>query len=155
VIPENVAEFVQGPIFLSIGARDETLRPAHAWAVGAVVAPDRETVTCFVVEERARKILPHLDANGPVAMGAGSPTHEAYQLKGRYLSSRPADEQERAFLKARRNGWLALALRCGYPEQIARPLILGFRHQPAVAITFRVEEVFLQTPGPDAGKKIG
>ena len=155
MIPEHVADFVQGPIFLSIGARDETLRPAHAWAVGAVVAPDRETVTCFVVEERARKILPHLDANGPVAMGAGSPTHEAYQLKGRYLSSRPADEQERAFLKARRNGWLALALRCGYPEQIARPLILGFRHQPAVAITFRVEEVFLQTPGPDAGKKIG
>jgi hypothetical protein len=45
-------------------------------------------------------------------------------------------------------------LQAGYPEQIARPLVLGMTYQPAVAITFHAEEVFLQTPGPDAGKKI-
>jgi hypothetical protein len=45
-------------------------------------------------------------------------------------------------------------LQYGYPEQIAKPLILGFRYKPSVAITFRVEEIFLQTPGPEAGKKI-
>jgi hypothetical protein len=32
--------------------------------------------------------------------------------------------------------------------------VLGYVYQPAVAITFRPEAIFLQTPGPHAGKKI-
>ena len=39
----------------------------------------------------------------------------------------------------------------GYPEAIARPLTMGLAYTPGVAITFRAEEVFLQTPGPGAG----
>ena len=41
-----------------------------------------------------------------------------------------------------------------YPEEIARLLALGTAYRPGVAITFRVEEVFLQTPGPGAGTKM-
>ena len=53
-----------------------------------------------------------------------------------------------------RSKLLSALLQAGYPEQIAKPLVLGFAYQPAVAITFRAEEIFLQTPGPEAGKKI-
>jgi hypothetical protein len=45
-------------------------------------------------------------------------------------------------------------IQAGYPEQIMKPLVLGYLYQPGVAITFHVEEIFLQTPGPEAGKKI-
>jgi hypothetical protein len=37
---------------------------------------------------------------------------------------------------------------------MVKPMILGTAFQPSVAITFRVEEVFLQTPGPGAGSKM-
>ena len=154
MIPENVAEFIQGPVFLSLGMRDDALRPFHAWASGAVVHPDRETVTCFVVKERATRMLPHLEANGQIALTAGSPTHEAYQVKGRYVSSREADAKDRTIQEIHRNTLMPFALQCGYPEAIARPLILGFRYQPAVGITFRAQKVFVQTPGPHAGKEI-
>ncbi len=31
---------------------------------------------------------------------------------------------------------------------------MGFEYRPGVAITFRVEEIFRQTPGPGAGEKL-
>ena len=48
MIPEKVVEFIQGPVFIYAGTRDEKLRPAYTWAVGAIVNPDRETVTFYV-----------------------------------------------------------------------------------------------------------
>jgi hypothetical protein len=62
---------------------------------------------------------------------------------------------ERAIQEIYRRKLWPFGVQCGYPEQVAKPLVLGFAYKPAVAITFRVEEIFLQTPGPDAGKKIG
>jgi len=80
-------------------------------------------------------------------------SHEAYQFKGTFLSSRPTDEADIARQEAFRLRFLD-SLRQGYPEEIARPLSLGFAYRPGVAITFRVEEIFRQTPGPGAGEKL-
>lgn len=154
MIPEKIAEFIQGPVFVSAGTRDENLRPVHAWAVGTIVNPDRETVTVFVPRARAERLLRNLETNGKIALATGSPTHEGYQLKGVFVAARPADEKDRAYQESYRSKWLSFALQCGYPEQIARPLTQGYAYHPAIAITFRVQEIFQQTPGPDAGKKI-
>jgi hypothetical protein len=154
MISEKLVEFIHGPVFLSIGTRDERLRPAHTFVIGAVVNQDRETIRCFVPQSRARRIIGNLENNGRIALTAGHPSHECYQLKGRYVSARPVEAQEVAIQEIYRTKLLAVMLQYGYPEQIAKPLILGFQYQPAVAITFRVEEIFLQTPGPEAGKKI-
>ena len=154
MIPEKLVEFIHGPVFLHVGTRDEKLRPSHAFAIGAVVNRDRETVTLFVPRGRSGKMLANLNENGKIALTAGSPSHEAYQLKGAYVSVRAADEKDRAVQEIYRGKLWPFGVQCGYPEQIAKPLVLGFVYQPAVAITFRVEEVFLQTPGPEAGKRI-
>ena len=154
MISEKLVEFIHGPVFMAIGTRNERLRPTHTFVGGAIVSPDRETITCFVPQHRAEKIIGDLENNGRIAMGVGSPSHESYQFKGRYVSSRPTDAKDVAIQEIHRTKLLALMLQYGYPEQIAKPLVLGFRYQPAVAITFRVEEIFLQTPGPEAGKKI-
>jgi hypothetical protein len=154
MISEKLVEFIHGPVFMAIGTRNEKLRPAHTFIAGAIVGQDRETITCFVLQSRAEKIIGNLENNGRIALNVGSPSHEAYQLKGRYLSVRPTDAKDVAIQEIYRAKLLALMLQYGYPEQIAKPLILGARYQPAVAITFRVEEIFLQTPGPEAGKKL-
>jgi hypothetical protein len=108
-------------------------------------------VTVFVPTPRAERVLRDLTANGRIALGFSLASHEAYQLKGRYVSSRPLDDADRARQEAYRATLMASALEAGYPEAIARPLTLGFAYTPGVAITFRAEEVFLQTPGPGAG----
>ena len=119
-----------------------------------MVHEDRQTVTVFVPSERAQRILAHLESNGRVALGIGQASHESYQLKGTYLSQRPIDADDVARQEAYRKALLADALKAGYPEDIARPFTQGFAYTPGVAITFRAEEVFLQTPGPEAGSRL-
>src|SRR5262249_55006914 len=120
-IPDRVIEVLSGPSFVQIGTRDETLRPAHTYAVGATVHEDRQTVTVLVPTARAARILPHLESNGRVALGMGLFSHEAYQLKGTYLGTRPTNADDLARQEAYRRALLADALRAGYPEEIARP----------------------------------
>lgn len=154
MIPDRVIEVLHGPAYVQIGTRDEALRPAHVCAVGALVHDDRETVTLFVPTPRAERILPNLTGNGRIAVGVALASHEAYQLKGTYVSSRPTDDADRARQEAYRAALLAAALEAGYPEAIAWPLTQGYAYAPGVAITFRAEEVFLQTPGPGAGTRM-
>jgi hypothetical protein len=151
MIPDRVVEVLHGPAWVQIGTRDAALRPAHAMAVGAMVHDDRRTVTVFVPAARAERVLRDLRENGRIALGISLASHEAYQLKGTYVASRPTDDADRARQEARRAALLASALEAGYPEAIARPLTMGLAYTPGVAITFRAEAVFLQTPGPGAG----
>ncbi|MGE0681451.1 MAG: pyridoxamine 5'-phosphate oxidase family protein [Candidatus Binatia bacterium] len=154
LIPDRIVEAIHGPAVMYIGTRDERLRPAQTFVIGAVVHPDRETVTFFIPESRSARILSDLTNNGRVALAVSLVSHEAYQLKGSFIASRPANAQERAVQEIYRSKLLSAMLQAGYPEQIAKPLVLGFAYQPAVAITVRAEEIFLQTPGPEAGKKL-
>ena len=151
MIPDRVVQLLHGPAFMQVGTRDAKLRPAHAWAIGAVVPADRETVTFFVPQARSARLLSDLQDNARVALGVALASHEAYQLKGTYLSSRPAGDEEVALQETYRAKLFAAARQAGYPDEIARPLTLGFAYRPGVAITFRVEEIFVQTPGPGAG----
>ena len=153
MIPERVVVVLRGPAFMHVGTRDADLRPAHAFPLGVLVADDRQTVTFFVNEWRAKRILSDLENNGRVAFAFGLLSHEAYQLKGVYISSRPATEDEIAFQEAHRStlcGQLVNFL----PKEVAEGLFLSLACRPSVAIVFRAEEVFLQTPGPGAGTKI-
>lgn len=154
MIPEKLVEFIHGPVFMSVGTRDGRLRPAHTFVTGAIVSQDRETLTCFVLQSRAEKIMANLENNGQIALTVAHPSHECYQLKGQYVSSRPVEAKDVAIQEIYRTKLLACMSQYGYPEQFAKPLVLGFRYKPAVGITFRIEEIFLQTPGPEAGKKI-
>ena len=154
MISEKFVEFIHGPVFMSLGTRDERLRPVHTFVAGALVNQDRETITCFVLQSRAEKIRANLENNGQIALTLAHPSHECYQLKGRYVSVRPAEAKDVAIQEIYRTKLLACMLQYGYPEQLAKPLMLGFQYKPAVGITFRIEEIFLQTPGPEAGKKI-
>ena len=154
MIPDRVVEVLSGPSYAQVGTRDERLRPAHTFAVGIMVHDDRRTVTVLVPTARAVRILPHLEANGRVALGVSLASHESYQLKGTYLATRPGNADDLARQEAYRKALLADALRTGYPEEIARPMTQGLAYTPSVAITFRVDEVFLQTPGPGAGNRL-
>jgi len=153
MIPDRVVEVLQGAALMFVGTRDAGLRATHTAAVGAVVHDDRRTVTFFVPEGCAARLESDLQDNGRVSFDFGWVSHEAYQLKGTYLSSSPTTDDDVARQEAYR-ARLVAALRQVYPEDISRPYALGFAYRPGVAITFRVEQVFLQTPGPGAGTRM-
>ncbi|MGH7899956.1 MAG: pyridoxamine 5'-phosphate oxidase family protein [Candidatus Binatia bacterium] len=153
MIPERVVEVLQGASVMQVGTRNAELRPAHSYVCGALVHGDRETVTFFVTERRSVRILSDLEDNGRVALTIAQASHEAYQLKGTYVSTRPASDADYAFEEDyRAKLWPAIAE--FWPEEMVKPLFLGAEYRPSVAITVRVEEVFEQTPGPRAGSKL-
>jgi len=122
--------------------------------LGAVVDGDRRTVTFFVHEKRAKRIVADLEQNGRVALGFAQASHEAYQLRGKYISSRPSSEEDYAVQEAYKK-IIRAGLMQFFPEELATPIAaVESDYRPSVAITFRVEEVFLQTPGPGAGTKM-
>jgi hypothetical protein len=153
-ISDRVVELIPGPAFMQVATRSDDLWPAHAWVVGGEVHDDHQTVTVFIAAAASRPTLDNLERNGRIALGIALATHEAYQLKGTYISSRPTTDEDLARQEKYRAALFASALAAGYPEETARPFTLGFAYNPGLAITFRAEEAFLQTPGPDAGKAL-
>src|SRR2546430_16595879 len=114
---------------MQVGTRDAHLRPAHAWVIGAVVHADRQTVTFFVHESRSARVLSDLQDNGRVALGVALASHEAYQLKGTYVSSRPTGAEDIALQETYRTKWLAAAPPAGHPKEMSPPPIRRYAYR--------------------------
>jgi hypothetical protein len=151
MIPERLVEFLHGPVIIDVGTRNEKLHPTFNRVVGLKVNPDREALTFFVYEPHADQLVRNLHDNGRIALLAGIlPSHETYQLKGVFVSLRPTDERDIAIQEIYRDKAVSHYKLVGVPEALFRSM----PYKPGLAITFRVEELFVQTPGPGAGQKI-
>jgi hypothetical protein len=151
MIPQRLVEFIDGPILMVVGTRDEKLCTAISRAMGAIVNEDRETITFFVTERFSERTVENLRDNGRISLTIVEPiSHEAYQLKGAYISSRKSNDKEIALQDAYFDKIAVHLPKMGVPEEYWNPLV----YKPSVAVTFRVEDIFDQTPGPGAGEKI-
>jgi hypothetical protein len=154
VIPGKLVRFLEE--YANIGAsgvRDEKLVPhgqrVSGWRVGA----DHCTMTVLVPEEFTEHLVSSLADNGRYAVTIEEiPKHETYQFKGRYLRHRATDADDRAIVAQLRERFVKAVCRLytQLPEDIARAFILD----PALAVEFEVQEIYLQTPGPGAGTRI-
>jgi len=73
--------------------------------------------------------------------------HRSYQVKGRLAEVRAANEDERRRIERYRAALAQHFGSVGLPPRLTNRL----SHWPAHAVRLVVEELFLQTPGPDAG----
>lgn len=153
MIPERLVPFFHGPTFFHLGTRDRSLQPWRTTGYGVRVHDDRATVTLLVGASAATRALADLADNGRVSLGCNQATHESYQLKGTFIESRPATAEDLERIVAYQAS-LVTTLSAEMPEEMARGLVYAFNTVPAIAITFRVEDVFVQTPGPGAGERI-
>ena len=78
------------------------------------------------------------------------PDHRTTQLKGTTIDARLARDDEQPFLRGRLDAFVDVLEGYGFPRGMARRLA----YWPAFAVTIRVEEIFEQTPGPQAGNRI-
>ena len=108
-------------------------------------------VTVFVPEIAGAPTFENFAENGRVSVTiADAPTHETYQFKGQLSEIRPCSEADYTVQEiyiSKLNSYLEPF---GYGNWIWN----GFVVKPAKAVTFAVEDIFVQTPGPGAGEKI-
>jgi hypothetical protein len=152
LIPDEAASMITaGRCSMVVGTRDARLEPHFVRALGAAVHDDRAQLTFFVPRVLAAPVIRDLEDNGRIAFQlVDAPTFHAFQLKGRLVAHRDASPDEEALQLAYRESMAAAARSVGIPDGHW----LYYVYNPAVAITFRVEEVFNQTPGPGAGAPI-
>jgi len=136
---------------MQVGTRDKDRRPEVLRAVGVAVGPDRSTLTVYVPAELAARTLANLEDNGELAITFSQVIdHRTVQLKGKLVSLRRSRRNERALQER----WLAAFAEQLHMVGFSRRLALRIRIWPSIALELEVRDLFAQTPGPGAGRRI-
>lgn len=150
-IPEELARFFERGLSITVATRDGELQPDGAPAWAARVHDDRARVTVYLHEGAASATLRNLAAHPEVAVLFEQPTrHRGCQVKGRFLSWRPAREDERREVLRQAEAFRDELEGIGIP----RALNAAWTFWPCVAVELAVEQLFEQTPGPGCGEPL-
>ena len=151
VLTSELVEFMQSGVSLLIATRSAALRPTGQRAFGAKIDAAAGTATVFLPAFGADIALANLRDNGQIATTFARPMdHRALQIKGRCLSVHETTPDERV-IQDRYFFAFAESLHL-LGQQDAR--LHRVRYFPSYAVTFQIESMFEQTPGPGAGRGV-
>ena len=156
MIPGKIVRFLEQHANMGFaGTRDRDLVPFGCRVSAWRVHPDGHTMTLFIPEPLVERVIASLQENGQLAVTVQEhPTHETYQLKGKYVSHRTVDADDLP-LVARFRERLVRSIRSEIPPGVPEALVGGFAvPDPVVAVDVDIREVYLQTPGPGAGGRL-
>jgi len=149
-LPPELHALLHGPSIMHIATRDAALEPMSTLAFGLQAAGDGREITVFVPAVLSPFTLANLRDNGQMAVTLVRPTdHRSLQIKGTWLGERRTDDDDRAFLMRYRDEMLQEMGLVGVPRSAWRRLAWW----PSVALRMEVRDVFVQTPGPSAGRR--
>jgi hypothetical protein len=150
-LPPDLVEFFESGVSILIATRDTALRPACARAAGARVRASDRIVTVYLPQGTAVLTAANLRDNGQIAVTFSRPlTHYSVQLKGTCLGPRPSGAEDRAVQQRYRAAYAEQLHAVGLPRAVAARLAWW----PSVALDIAVRDLFVQTPGPGAGRRL-
>ena len=147
-----VIEFIHGGVAVGVATRDDDLKPEFARGWGPQVAADGRSLRLCVTAPEGSQMRANLELNGAVAVGFSPPTiARAVQVKG--VASRVGDPEAADLDRVERHvrSFVAEAERIGAPAELSLRMFVG---TGLVAVGFSIDEVFDQTPGPTAGRRL-
>ena len=147
-----VVEFIHGGVAVGVATRDDDLRPQFARGWGPEVSADGRSVTLCVAAPEGSRMRANLEQNGAVAVGFSPPTiARAVQLKGVATVVGEPDAADLERVERHVRSFVAEAERIGAQPELARRMFVS---AGLIAIRFSIDEVFDQTPGPTAGRRL-
>ena len=156
-IGDELKTFLEGPVSVLVGTRDSRLVPEITRAWGPCVSEDRRRISLCVPVATSRKTLDNLEANGEVAATFSLPTnYRTLQLKGLHATTGEPNSMDVEAVERHRDAFATVNERLGQPRRQVEAFWRGEIETSAalVKISFAPEQVFDQTPGPGAGKKL-
>lgn len=151
--PEHLA-LIESGVGVSIASRDGGMLPNLVRALAGRVEPSGE-LTVFLSGSDGAGVLADLRANGEIAVVFSRPaTHRTLQLKGHGVTIARARPADAVLVRQRTEAMVAELESLGYDGRFAR-VLLSFEPGDLVAVRFRPESAFDQTPGPRAGAALG
>lgn len=154
-IPGVLLRFLERASIGYAGTRNRDLVPHFHWVCGWAVEPDQATMAFFVSEPFRARLLQDAAECPRVALTIEHiGPHETYQFKGDFAGTRPVGPAESAVFEACRERAIhdirAIETRFDFPREV----LARYYGEPALVVVLRVREIFLQTPGPGAGRRL-
>ena len=139
---------------VTVASRDAAHVPSVTRALGCRVSPDRRRVTVFLLASQSATLLRDLRTTGAIAAVFSQPsTHRTIQLKGSDATPGAVEPGDIALIEANAAAALADLALAGFPESFART-IFAYDAPDVVAVGFTPSTAFVQTPGPQAGRRL-
>ena len=133
------------------GVSSSKNKTVHVDTLGVKIDDIQSTLTCFVIYSECKKVLQYLSETGRVSFFVGMISHEAYNFKGQFLSSKKLNNEDLKISENYTNSVIDIITRVGLSKDAA---VEKYGKVPDLGITFKVDKVYVQTPGPEAGKEI-
>lgn len=134
-----------------IGCTSSSLKPFHADPLGICCDQAKNIIVCCLNKKTNKPFLEHVEIGSRVSLFAAVISHEAYNLKGAVIELRDVNDYESQVCDDLREKMYGFYGELGIPKHLADRYWL----KPIdIAVVFSVDKVFVQTPGPDAGKEI-
>lgn len=150
MIDEVLRSFMEGPVMQTAATVDAAHRCAIARCAGVAVAPAGTELAVLVSAWQWPQAVANLRQNGKLALTLTNPANYAsYQVKG-HASVGPAGAAEELLALRYCEGMAALLPHLRLPAGGIRLI----SRRGLVLVTLRAEQLYLQTPGPDAGRPL-
>lgn len=148
------AVFIQQGISICVASRDVRHVPSLSRALGCRVDGVGNSLRLVLVKSQSEALVRDLDKSGLIAAVFTQPTtHRTLQIKGsdaRILAATPDDE---ALAQLSMNAFAAEILPLGFSAEFTRRLF-HYSLADLCVVTFTPQDVFSQTPGPNAGARM-
>jgi hypothetical protein len=156
-ISTELKAFLESGVSVVVGTRDAALSPEVTRAWGLLVSKDRKTIGICVPLATSRKTLNNLTKNGQMTVCCCLPTsYRTVQLKGKCVKTADPNRTELAGVAKHREAFGRQNERLGLPLQLTETFWrMELKGSAAlVKLRFVPEQIFDQTPGPDAGSPL-
>lgn len=152
LIGDATVAFIEREVAIDLGACNAQRRPSTCRGFAARVWPDRRRVTVYVRRPEALQLLQDVVAQDRLAVVLCLPeTEVSIQLKGRQVGIAAATEEEMPRIRDYCARFVDGVTRLGFERAFAEAY-MAVAPQEMVALSFTVDAVFDQTPGPLAGR---
>jgi hypothetical protein len=149
--PKRVRRCLEGGTTVLVGTVDARGIPSCCRASAITTHDDLKTVAIYLPIATSQQTIKDIATTHRVAVAATQVIeHVSIQLKGTANTARLARDDEAAFVEDRFKAFAEVLYRIGMPRRLTRSLV----HWPAFVVDMRVEEIFDQTPGPNAGARL-
>lgn len=148
---ERLARCLEPGQSILVASVDAAGTPSCCRAVAIASDDNLQTLTVYLPVATSQAVIQDVATTKRLAVAATHPRdNNATQLKGTTIEARIARDDEAPIVRARLDAWAGVLERIGVPRRLTRSVA----HWPAFAIVMRVEQIFEQTPGPNAGTRL-
>lgn len=147
---KEVAAFLGSGVAIMVATRDAELRPEIVRGWGPELRDDGLALDLCLNVPAGSAARANLEANGAIAINCTRPsTYRAMQIKGRVVEVRVPGERDLARAQDHAAAFTADTAKVGAPAPVAH-----YVGAIDLAVTVEIEELYDQTPGPAAGRRL-